>query len=114
MSRTKKSKKGYRWKLPVIFLVIMALLIAWLGFGKGFIELYRTEVERRACIERIETLTQEKNALIEEIERVRTDMDYVESLIKNDFSMIKPNEVIYRFKNERHADADTSSEKKRH
>jgi cell division protein FtsB len=112
MSQVKKEKKSNRWKMPVFLLIIMGLLIAWLGFGKGFIQLYQTEIERQAYIERIKTLQQNNNALLEEIERLRTDMDYVELLIKNNFSMIKPNEVIYRFENEHQVDSDTSFDQK--
>jgi cell division protein FtsB len=81
--------------------VICLLLpfLAWLGFGKqGLVSLYRTEIERQACIERIRTLVEENNALIEEISRLRTDMKHVESIARREFNLIKKNEVIYRFR----------------
>lgn len=66
--------------------------------------LYRTEMERQAYIERIRQLTEENQALLNEIKLLRTDMKYVESLVRKHFNMIKSNEVIYRFNLEKPRD----------
>lgn len=86
------------WKVPLLVLLLLGGIIAWLGFGEqGLIHLYRTEMERRAYIERIRRLAEENRALLEEIERLRSDMEYVESVARRQLNLIKENEVIYRF-----------------
>ena len=86
----------------------------WLGFSEhGFVHLYRTEMERQAYTERIRQLTEENQALLVEIDRLRTDKKYIESVARKQFNMIKPNEVIYRFEKEKKEDntEDTEDEK---
>jgi cell division protein FtsB len=71
--------------------------MAWLGFSdQGLIHVYRADIERQAYVERIRQLTEENQALLDEIERLSTDMKYVESVIRKQLALIKPNETIYR------------------
>ncbi len=82
----------------MIVVCILISFVAWLAIGeRGLIKLYRTEMERQAYIERIKQLTEENQALLNEINRLRTDMKYIESVARKNFNMIKSNEVIYRF-----------------
>ena len=70
-------------------------------------------MERQAYTERIRQLTEENQALLVEIDRLRTDKKYIESVARKQFNMIKPNEVIYRFEKEKKEDntKDTEDEK---
>ena len=102
LNSAKKDKKKNLWKIPLFALCILSPIVAWLGFGEqGLIHLYHTEMERQAYTERIRQLTEEKQALLDEIKRLRTDMEYVESVARQHFNMIKSNEVIYRFGEEK-------------
>ena len=95
---TSSRPKKRLWKIPLIAICILAPLATWLGFSDhGFVHLYRTEMERQAYIDRIRQLTEENQALLDEINRLRTDKDYIESVARKQFNMIKKNEVIYRF-----------------
>lgn len=108
MTPAKRKKKF--WKIPLIVICILAPLATWLGFSDhGFVHLYRTEMERQAYMERIRQLTEENQALLDEINRLRTDKDYIESVARKQFNMIKKNEVIYRFELEERDD-DPASE----
>ncbi len=92
------SRKWKFWKFPLIVLCLLIGIVAWLGFGEqGLIHLYRTEMERQAHMDRIQRLAEENQRLMEEIDRLRTDMKYVESVARRQLNMIKENEVIYRF-----------------
>ena len=72
--------------------------MAWLWYGEsGFVHLYQAKVEREASLERIRILSEENQALLEEIHRLRTDMSYVEFLARERLNLVKENEVIYRF-----------------
>lgn len=76
-------------------------MAAWLGFGeRGFIHLYRMEKDRQAHTKRILTLEKENQALLEEIQRLRTDEDYLESVARTELGLVKDNEILYRFNGE--------------
>lgn len=88
-------------RISIAAVCIIGLVVAWLGFGqRGLVRLYETEMERQAHIERIRQLTQENQALMEEINRLRTDEKYVESIARKQFNMVRENEKIYRFSKE--------------
>lgn len=82
----------------MIVLCLLIGIVAWLGFGEqGLIHLYRTEMERQAHTDKIRRLAEENQALLEEIDRLRTDIKYVELVVRRQLNLIKENEVIYRF-----------------
>lgn len=83
-------------------LCFLVPIVAWLAFGEqGLIHLYRIEMERQAYVDRIHQLTQEKQALMEEVQRLKTDMKHIESVARKELNLIKENEIIYRFKKEK-------------
>ena len=115
MGVKKKNEKNSRWKILLIIIGVLVLMVMWLGFGqKGLIHLYRTEIERQAYVERIRELTEENKALLDEIKRLRTDMEYVESVVRENFNMVKSNEVIYRFESENRGDQNPRDSIKGH
>jgi cell division protein FtsB len=96
------SKRTGFWKVPLIIIAVLGLIVAWLGFGKhGLFHLYNTEMERQAHVDRIRRLAAENQALIEEINRLRTDMGYIEAVARKELNLIRQNELIYRFNKEK-------------
>jgi cell division protein FtsB len=72
--------------------------MTWLGFGKrGFLHLYRMEMRRQACIERIRGIEKENQTIIEEIQRLNTDEAYLESVARKELGLVKEDEILYRF-----------------
>jgi len=96
--------------MPLILLCFLAPVVAWLGFGEqGLIHLYRTEMERKAYVDRIHQLAEENQVLLEEVHRLRMDMEYIESVARKELRLIKKNEMIYRFKKKEPRSTDTES-----
>ena len=91
------NKKGLL-KFSFITLLLMGLIVAWLGFGeRGFIHLYKMEKERQAYVEKIRLLEAENQRLLDEINRVRSDKEYLESYARRELGLLKDNEILYRF-----------------
>ncbi len=85
-------------KLSLFVFLALGVLIAWLGFGeRGFLHLYRMDKERQTRLEKVKQLEQENKVLLEEIERLRTDKEYIESLARRELGLIKDGETLYRF-----------------
>ena len=85
----------------LLFLFLMAL---WLGFGeRGFIHLYKMEKERQAYVQKIQKLEQENRELLDEITRLRSDREYIESQGRRELGLVRDGEVLYRFKGDREA-----------
>lgn len=91
------NKKDF-FKLTLFSLLLLSLAVAWLGFGEhGFVHLYRMERERQTYVEKIHHLEQENRELMDEVQRLRTDREYMESMGRRELGLIKNDEVIYRF-----------------
>jgi cell division protein FtsB len=85
-------------KLSLLTLAIIGLILSWLAFGeRGFIHLYRMEKERQAYAEKIHALEKANNELLEQINRLQNDRDYIERLARKELGLVKQDEVIYRF-----------------
>lgn len=88
-------------KLSILTLVIVGLFMAWLAFGeRGFIHLYRMDKERQVYLEKIRELEKANDELLEQVNRLKNDGDYVERLARKELGLVKQNEVIYRFSHE--------------
>ena len=85
-------------KFSFFTLLFLCLIIAWLGFGeRGFIHLYKMEKERESYLDHIKIMEKNNNKLINEIERLRTDKKYIESVARKELGLIKDNETLFRF-----------------
>ena len=94
------NKKGFL-KSSFITLLFLALIVAWLGFGeRGFIHLYRMEKERQAYLARIRHLEKQNQQLLGQIDQLRTDKDYIESVARRELGLVKDNEIIYKISRE--------------
>jgi cell division protein FtsB len=87
------------FSLTALGLLFLGLMAAWLGFGeRGFIHLYKIEKERQAYVGKIRQLEMAKQELLDEINRLRSDKDYIESQARKELGLLKDGEVLYRFK----------------
>jgi len=85
-------------KLILAALFILTPLLGWLIFGeRGLLHLYRAELDRQEYMDRIRSLAEENRAMLAEIERLRSDMKYIEHLARKELNMVKNNETVYRF-----------------
>lgn len=81
-----------------VLLVVLILLTAlWLGLNdNGLVSLYRERSERELYEERIRALKEENRQIMAEIDRLKNDVVYVESVARRELNMVKENEIIFR------------------
>ncbi len=91
----KGKPKGLTWFGAIL---VLALIVAWLAFGKrGLVHLYRMEGQRQEYRARIEELEKRNHELLLEIERLRTNEGYIESVARKELNLLKADEVHYHF-----------------
>lgn len=104
-------KKGIL-KLSIFLFLFSGLAVGWLGFGeRGVVHLYRMDKERQVRLEKARELERENKQLLEEIERLRTDKEYLESLGRRELGLIKEGEILYRFNTGKKRDSPGSKQK---
>ncbi len=97
-SRNVSVKKWNFSKLILASVCILTLLLGWLVFGeRGLLHLYRAELERQEYIEKIRQLSKQNQIMLDEIENLRNNMEYIEHLARTELNMVKKNEIIYKF-----------------
>ena len=102
-------KKKKAMKFLLISFCILGPVAAWLVFGEyGLNRLHRKEMERQAYIENIRRLREENRALMEEANRLRNDRKYIESVVRNELHLVKPDEIVYRSKKKADEESDVT------
>jgi cell division protein FtsB len=97
-SRDVSAKKWNFSKLILAAVCILTPLLGWLVFGeRGLLHLYRAELERQEYIEKIRQLSKQNQIMLDEIENLRNNMDYIEYLARTELNMVKKHEIIYKF-----------------
>ena len=93
-----KTKLTPGWKIA--FLCTILMLLAWLCLGeRGLVRLYQQDIERQEHENRLKTIREDNNVLLEEIQSLRdNDTKKIEHIARENLNLIKENEIIYRFK----------------
>jgi cell division protein DivIC len=89
-------------KISLLSLVLLGLVASWLAFGdRGFIYVYKKDKERQAYEVKLRQLRETNQKLINEIDRLKNDKDYIEETARKELNMVRDGEVIYRFANDK-------------
>ena len=85
-----------RWVyIPLIAILVMLFFTI---FGeRGLLHIHHLKQEQEEITKRLAGLQRENELLKREIEALRNDRQYLESLARREFGLVKPNEVVYRF-----------------
>jgi cell division protein FtsB len=67
-------------------------------FGeRGLLRIYHLNKDRYELLKKAEGLKSENEKLKKEIEALKGDRRFLESIARRDFGLVRPNEVIYQF-----------------
>jgi cell division protein FtsB len=102
------SEKDDRVKLPFqkrMYLVPAGCLVFILFFtvfgDRGLLRIYELRRENGRIEERLSNGRQENEKLKREIIALKSDRRYLESIARKDFGLVRSNEVIYQFPQEK-------------
>ncbi len=84
-----------------MFLIPAGIIIFILFFtifgDRGLLRIYHLDKENKEIEESLKTLKSENEELKREIEALRGDRRYLESIARRDFGLVRQNEIIYQF-----------------
>lgn len=97
-----KLSRHEKQRLSLIAAFSFLLLIAYVVFSPyGLLKHFRLQNEIKT-VKKENTLLEQKNKeLAAEIERLKNDPDYVEKVAREQYGMIKKNEILFEFKNKK-------------
>ncbi len=76
------------------FLVSFALVL----FGEaGLLSAYKLSQENARLEARIDQLQEEKQKLLQEIEKIQTNSAHLEHVIRKNLTLVAPDEIVYEF-----------------
>lgn len=84
-----------------IFFACLLLLYTIIG-DQGIIDLYQFQLKIHSLESEIREIDRANDSLREKIRLLRDDPYYIEGLAREELGLIKPGEVIYYIKNNRH------------
>lgn len=78
-------------------------------FGdRGLLRIYHLNQEKQDAKKRLDELKIENEKLKREIEALKTDRRYLESIARKDFGLVRQNEIIYQFPSSAKTEAGAS------
>ncbi|AAR35191.1 septum formation initiator family protein [Geobacter sulfurreducens] len=67
-------------------------------FGeRGLLRIYHLSNERDQIRQKVGVVRDENEKLKREIEALKSDRRYLESIARKDFGLVRPNEIVYQF-----------------
>jgi len=74
-------------------------MIIWLIFGnRGIYNLWKLKKEKKIYLEKVIKLEEENRRLMQEIDRLKHDPEYIEAVIRREIKMVRDNELIIYLK----------------
>lgn len=77
--------------------VILFILFFTVFGERGLLRIHQLQQEKQDMVKRMELLKGDNDKLRREIEALKTDRRYLESIARRDFGLVRSNEIIYQF-----------------
>ncbi len=78
--------------------VVALFILYFTVFGeRGLLRIYHLSKEKQEVQRRLDSIKNENLKLVKEVDALKNDRRYLESIARRDFGMVRKNEVIYQF-----------------
>src|SRR5262249_42893331 len=89
---------------PLLTLVLMGsglFLLAMMAFtvwgDRGLLAMWRTQRELERLVREIEIVEQKNATLSREVQRLRSDLSYIEKIAREELGLVRPGEIVFEF-----------------
>ena len=87
-----------RKRLYLIPAVCITFILYFTIFGeRGLLRIYHLNREKKDIQQRVDSLRKDNQRLVREIDALKNDRRYLESIARRDFGLVRQNEIIYQF-----------------
>src|SRR5919202_6447882 len=80
-----------------LFLLAMMALTVW--GDRGLQAMWRTQHDLERLVREIEIVEQKNATLVREVQRLRSDLGYIEKIAREELGMVRPGEIVFEFAN---------------
>lgn len=85
-------------RMYIIPILAVTFILYFTIFGeRGLLRIYHLNKEKQDVQLRLEALKGENLKLVREVDALKNDRRYLESIARRDFGMVRKNEIIYQF-----------------
>jgi len=85
-------------RMYIIPILAVAFILFFTIFGeRGLLQIYHLNKEKQEVRLRMEAIKSDNQKLVREVDALKNDRRYLESIARKDFGMIRKNEIIYQF-----------------
>jgi len=82
----------------VVPILAVTFILYFTIFGeRGLLRIYHLNKEKQVVQQRLETIKNENLKLVREVDALKNDRRYLESIARRDFGLVRKNEIIYQF-----------------
>jgi len=82
----------------IIPILAVTFILYFTIFGeRGLLRIYHLNKEKQDVQLRLEAIKGENLKLVREVDALKNDRRYLESIARRDFGMVRKNEIIYQF-----------------
>lgn len=87
-----------RKRMYLIPAAVILFILYFTVFGeRGLLHIHHLNQENEEVLKKVQEVKAENDRLKREIEALKSDRRYLESIARKDFGLVRPNEVIYQF-----------------
>ena len=87
-----------RKRLYLIPAVCITFILYFTVFGeRGLLRIYHLNREKKDIQQRVDLIRTDNQRLVREIDALKNDRRYLESIARRDFGLVRQNETIYQF-----------------
>jgi cell division protein FtsB len=78
-----------------LFLLLMMALTVW--GDRGLLEMWRMQRELERVVREMEIIEQKNATLAREVQRLRSDLGYIEKIAREELGLVRPGEIVFEF-----------------
>ncbi len=81
--------------LSSLLLLAMMALTVW--GDRGLLAMWRTQRELERLVREIEIVEQKNATVSREVQRLRSDLGYIEKIAREELGLVRPGEIVFEF-----------------
>ena len=78
-----------------LFLLAMMAFTVW--GDRGLLAMWRTQHDLERLVREIELVDQKNATLVREVQRLRSDVGYIEKIAREELGLVRPGEIVFEF-----------------